>query len=233
MTGNTGNVQRRYGGQVGIWRQLRRKITEDEAPPASENAAFKTSRARGVRIAADVPETVTACRLVWGVWVQALRSTSNGTDAVAFESFVKLGEVELDQRRSVWLPVDGDLFVAYVTGIAGDPGEEGISLAYQLTEQAPPEPYPAPVAPSGATLELTDADTEYSFDVPAGTRRLVMRMTDPAQSCQVWFDAGEVAGGGGFPLGPGDSLTLDGPFWAFRIYAASSAGGQALAILLA
>lgn len=222
---------RRFGGQIGQWQELRSGILAAEADPASALNGIPTGHARGVRVAVDLPAGMTGCRLVWGSWVQAMRRKSAGTE-VAFSLWVKGGEIGISpSRRSVWIPVEGERFTAHVEALAGVVGD-GVGLAYQLTDAAPVEAGPGPVAPTSTGVDLTLADTEYEIEIEAGARRALLRAQDPTTAWRVWFSAGEVAAvGAGFPIAAGETLELVGPFWSFSVYAASSVAGSRIVTL--
>ena len=86
--------------------------------------------------------------------------------------------------------------------------------------------------PTVSNLTLTDADTEYSFPIPAGTRRLRVRNRELNNPIRISFTEGETADGQEyFTLQYGEIIEVNAKMGGSKIYLASkSQAGEVIEI---
>lgn len=79
-----------------------------------------------------------------------------------------------------------------------------------------------------ATLTLTTADTQYSLELPLDSADLKMKLLDATKVWRFSSVAGEVAGGGGFPVAAGERIDVDGCFSLQTVYVSPDDNAQVL-----
>ena len=79
-----------------------------------------------------------------------------------------------------------------------------------------------------AGVAMASADTEYSLALPAGATEIGVRLRDTTVTWRWSFTAGQVAGGAGFAMKAGDSLSIQGPIAGATIYFAADSASMTM-----
>lgn len=80
--------------------------------------------------------------------------------------------------------------------------------------------YPATVRSAQVTMSTTD--TEYSWEIPTGTREFSLIMQNDTIKWRFSANPGEVATGGGSPRAAGQSVSYQNGFYTGTVYFAHS-----------
>lgn len=88
-----------------------------------------------------------------------------------------------------------------------------------------------PARPQSDEVEMTAADTEYSWDIPKGTREFALILQDQSVAWRFSARSGDVDNaGGGTPRSAGQSISYKNGFYTGTVYFASSSASQVMRI---